>query len=93
MEYPHLTANRKVRVKGLIGPGNGGFSYDIDDRRVLATDAGLHSLTSECLELRQWSEMTHIPENEDAPGRIMILHATLVAEWTKLWLPIVRIAK
>ena len=48
MERLHLTIHRKAPMKGLIGPGNGGFQCGSDDLRVLATDAGLHSLTYEC---------------------------------------------
>ena len=44
MECPHLKVHRKAPIKGFIGPGNGGFPCGIHALRVLATDAGLHSL-------------------------------------------------
>ena len=44
MECPQVTAHRKVPMKVLIGPGNGGVPCDIDGFRVLVVDAGLPSL-------------------------------------------------
>ena len=53
MECLHLTVYRKTPKKGLIGPGNVGFPSGIDDLRMFATDAGLHSLIYVCWELCQ----------------------------------------
>ena len=63
IECSFLTVNRKAPVKRLISPGNGGSPCGIDDFRVHATDAGLHSLICDCWKLCQWSE---IPGNVDA---------------------------
>ena len=65
IESPHLTIHRKAPVKGLIE--NGGFPCGIDDLRVVATDAGLHSLIYDCWEL--CTEMSPIPGNQDARER------------------------
>ena len=46
---------REATMKGLTGPGNGGFPSGIDDLWVLATYAGPHSLDYERWELRQRS--------------------------------------
>ena len=65
-------------------PGNGGFPRGIDDLRVVATDAGLPSLIYDCWEL--CIEMSPIPGNEDAPGKVMKFHVTLAVESAILWL-------
>ena len=87
MECSHLTVHRKAPVKGLIGPGNGGFPCGIDDPWVLATDADLHSLIYDCWEL--CIEMSPLPGNEEAPGKVTRFYATLAAEWPILWLSFV----
>ena len=87
MECLPLIVHRKAPIKGLIGPGNGGFPCGIDDPRVLVTDAGLHSLIYDCWEL--CIEMPPIPGNEKTPGKVTRFHAKLAAESAILWLPFV----
>ena len=59
----------------------------IDDPRVLSTDDDLHSLIYDCWELR--IEMSPNPGNEEASGKIIRFHGTLVGESAILWLPFV----
>ena len=51
MECPRLTVNREDPMKGLIGPGNSGFSGGIDGLWALVTDASLVLLI---LRVCQW---------------------------------------
>ena len=87
MECSPLTVHRKAPVRGLIGPGNGGFPCGIDNPRALATDADLHSLIYDCWEM--CIEISPILGNEEAPGKVRRFHATLAAESAILWFPFV----
>ena len=51
MECPPLRAHKKAPVKGVIGPGNGGFPCGIYDPRMPATDDDQPSLIYDCWEL------------------------------------------
>ena len=75
VECPPLRVHRKAPAKGLIGHGNGGFPCGINDPRVLSTDDDMHSLIYDCWEL--CIEMSPIPGNEGAPGKVTRFHATL----------------
>ena len=79
-------ASEKAQTEGLIMPENGEFPCPIDGLRVFGDRC--RPIVDDIMSARNCAcgiETAHISRNQDAPGKITIIHATLATKST-FWL-------